>query len=43
MDDWLKNGTPKSFWISGLFFPQGFMTGALQTHARIHKIEINKL
>lgn len=43
MDDWLKNGTPKSFWISGLFFPQGFLTGALQTHARLHQIEINKL
>jgi dynein heavy chain len=21
MDDWLQNGTPKSYWISGLFFP----------------------
>lgn len=29
MDDWLVNGTPKSYWISGLFFPQGFMTGCL--------------
>lgn len=29
MDDWLQNGTPKSNWISGLFFPQGFMTGCL--------------
>lgn len=29
MDDWLQNGTPKSYWISGLFFPQGFMTGCL--------------
>jgi dynein heavy chain len=23
---WLTNGPPKSYWISGLFFPQGFMT-----------------
>lgn len=43
MDDWLKNGTPRSFWISGLFFPQGFMTGVLQTHARKEKIAIDKL
>ena len=26
-----------------MFFPQGFMTGVLQTHARKHKVEINKL
>lgn len=43
MDDWLVNGTPKSFWISGLFFPQGFMTGCLQTHSRNYKIPIDKL
>jgi dynein heavy chain, axonemal len=34
MQTWLVNGNPKSYWISGMFFPQGFMTGALQTHAR---------
>ena len=43
MRAWLVDGTPKSFWISGMFFPQGFMTGCLQTHARHHKIAIDRL
>jgi dynein heavy chain len=30
MSLWLKEGPPKSFWLPGFFFPQGFMTG---THA----------
>jgi dynein heavy chain len=29
IDDWLKKGNPKSYWLSGQFFPQGFMTGVL--------------
>lgn len=28
-DNWLKNGNPPSYWLSGMFFPQGFMTGVL--------------
>ena len=43
MNDWLVNGSPKSFWASGLFFPQGFLTGVLQTHSRAYKIPIDKL
>ena len=43
MQDWLVNGQPNSFWLSGFFFPQGFMTGCLQTHARNYKIAIDKL
>jgi dynein heavy chain len=34
MADWLKNGQPNSYWMSGLFFPQGFLTAVLQSHAR---------
>lgn len=40
---WLEEGNPVAYWLSGFFFPQGFMTGCLQTHARLHKIPIDKL
>jgi len=29
--------------MSGFFFPHGFMTGVLQTHARQYRIAIDKL
>jgi dynein heavy chain len=29
LEDWLMNGNPNCFWMSGFFFPQGFMTGVL--------------
>jgi len=29
MDDWLKHGNPLSYWMPGMFYPQGFMTGVL--------------
>jgi len=34
MRKWLVNGHPSTFWISGLFYPQGFITGVLQNYAR---------
>jgi dynein heavy chain len=43
MRDWMTTGTPKSFWLPGFFFPQGFMTGALQSHARRYKLPIDTL
>ena len=43
MRTWLLNGQPNTFWMGGFYFPQGFMTGASQNHARKYKIAIDSL
>lgn len=43
MRNWLENGNPMCYWFSAFFFPHGFMTGILQTHARRYSIAIDKL
>ncbi|XP_023289677.1 dynein heavy chain 6, axonemal [Orussus abietinus] len=40
---WLIDAKPISFWISGLSFPQGFITGMLQTYARKYNTPIDML
>lgn len=43
MRGWLQDGLPRCFWLPGFFFPQGFMTGVLQMHARKYSIPIDTL
>ncbi|XP_064645339.1 dynein axonemal heavy chain 6-like [Lineus longissimus] len=43
IDSWISHGPPKSFWLSGFFFPQGFLTGTLQNHARKYNLPIDHL
>jgi len=40
---WMTKGHPKAYWLSGLFFPHGFLTGVLQTYARKHEKAIDFL
>ena len=39
MRGWLKEGQPACFPLPVFFFPQGFMTGTLQTFARKYQVE----
>ena len=40
---WLTTGPPTCFWMGGLVFPQGFMTGVLQNFSRKWSIAIDVL
>jgi len=43
MSDWLYNGPQLSYWVPAFFFPQGFMTAAMQQYARRTDIAIDTL
>jgi len=43
MNEWRTSCVPNQFWMPGLFYPQGFMTGVLQTHSRKENLAIDRL
>lgn len=43
LQNWIDNGEPTCFWISGFYFTQSFLTAVLQNFSRRQRIQIDAI